>query len=344
MGVLIAVPAEASGLWQSSVASAAALPETGVNGEIRVALDSGVLYMWQSTDWVAITGAGGGDVIGAASSTANALARFSGTGGKTIKNSGITLSDAGYLTWATNVNVGNNSGRLTLNTDTVMECYSGGNLKLYVSHDDPQVSAIAADFIIEIGGGLFWDTHGLGDIGKSTYQDDILPAPRGPRDIYLKRNILWGDGSNASGMYYPSPGTSSIQHVFNDVVFKNLANTRYLEMLLTAADLIQTNCTVRLNATGSLGKLIFADVNGASNGPNASSLTLVSGVKTVANTSITANSIITLQLRTHSGTLGAAVKVVPNAGVGFTATSVNADGSTNTADNSTYTWFVIENG
>lgn len=43
------------------------------------------------------TGATPGDVIGAASSTDNAIAVFNGTGGKTIKNSTVTISTAGQI-------------------------------------------------------------------------------------------------------------------------------------------------------------------------------------------------------------------------------------------------------
>lgn len=49
-------------------------------------------------------GGGGGDVDGPASSTSNALPRFSGTTGKVIKNSGATLDDSGNLAAAGTVN------------------------------------------------------------------------------------------------------------------------------------------------------------------------------------------------------------------------------------------------
>lgn len=44
------------------------------------------------------TPSGAGDVVGAASSTDNAIVRFDGTSGKAIQNSGATLSDTGVLT------------------------------------------------------------------------------------------------------------------------------------------------------------------------------------------------------------------------------------------------------
>lgn len=48
-----------------------------------------------------VTGSGTGNVTGAASSTANAIARFSGTGGKTLKDTPqVTIDDSGIITCA----------------------------------------------------------------------------------------------------------------------------------------------------------------------------------------------------------------------------------------------------
>lgn len=49
---------------------------------------------------ISATGGGSGDVNGPASSTDNAIARFDGTGGKTLQNSGVTISDTNVLTTA----------------------------------------------------------------------------------------------------------------------------------------------------------------------------------------------------------------------------------------------------
>jgi hypothetical protein len=50
------------------------------------------------------TGSGTGDVTGAASSTDNAITRFDGTGGKTIQNSVVTISDSGAIAGIVSVN------------------------------------------------------------------------------------------------------------------------------------------------------------------------------------------------------------------------------------------------
>ena len=47
--------------------------------------------------WATVGGSGTGDVTGPASSTDNAIARFDGTGGKTIQNSQVVIDDSGNL-------------------------------------------------------------------------------------------------------------------------------------------------------------------------------------------------------------------------------------------------------
>lgn len=72
-------------------------------------------------------------------------------------------------------------------------------------------------------------------------------------------------------------------------------------------------------------------------GTNAKSgtFTLVAGTKTIANTSVTANSVIIPTLKTASGTRAGVPDCVPTAGVGFTATGA-------ATDNGTYNFVVIE--
>jgi hypothetical protein len=72
-----------------------------------VVLESGKLYRfdYDGTQFQAtrLSGSfGTGDTTGPASSTDNALARFDGTGGKTLQNSGITLDDSNVLNMADN--------------------------------------------------------------------------------------------------------------------------------------------------------------------------------------------------------------------------------------------------
>lgn len=59
-------------------------------------LSAGQTLAWNGTAWIN-SSAGAGDVVGAASSTNNALVRFDGTTGKLIKNSVVTLDDTGNM-------------------------------------------------------------------------------------------------------------------------------------------------------------------------------------------------------------------------------------------------------
>ena len=70
--------------------------------------------------WAAPPGGGGGsgDVVGPASATDNAIARFDGTTGKLIQNSGASIDDSGNIT-ATNLS-GTNTGNVTLSGENYL--------------------------------------------------------------------------------------------------------------------------------------------------------------------------------------------------------------------------------
>ena len=64
---------------------------------------SGQSLSWNGTEWVN-SNAGAGDVVGAASSTDNAITRFDGTTGKVIQNSTVTIDDTGNIANANSIN------------------------------------------------------------------------------------------------------------------------------------------------------------------------------------------------------------------------------------------------
>lgn len=69
----------------------------------------------------------------------------------------------------------------------------------------------------------------------------------------------------------------------------------------------------------------------------AGNLTLVTGTKTIANTTVTANTIIMLTRKTSGGTLGNAITYTLSAGTSFT---VNSDSA---LDTSTFSYLLVEN-
>lgn len=84
-------------LYANDTGSLARLP-AGVNGQFLKTTGAGGAPEWE-------TPTGGGDVVGPASATDNALVRFDGTSGTAIQNSNATLTDAGALTLASNLTV-----------------------------------------------------------------------------------------------------------------------------------------------------------------------------------------------------------------------------------------------
>jgi len=80
--------------------TAAAAPSAGnlVNGELAINITDGKLYYKDNAGVVrllASNSGASGDVVGPASATDNAIARFDGTTGKLIQNSAVTIGDTG---------------------------------------------------------------------------------------------------------------------------------------------------------------------------------------------------------------------------------------------------------
>ncbi len=92
-GTYISLPPSSgsSAFWGDAVANLAALPATGTIGEVRLTIDTRILYEWNGAAWVALSVAT--PVAGPASSTDNAIARFDGTTGQVIQNSAVTIAD-----------------------------------------------------------------------------------------------------------------------------------------------------------------------------------------------------------------------------------------------------------
>ena len=76
--------------------AAVVLKASGTTG-VTVAAGKQALVAWNGSDFVKVTATG--DVVGPASATDNAIARFDGTTGKLVQNSsGVTISDGNVVT------------------------------------------------------------------------------------------------------------------------------------------------------------------------------------------------------------------------------------------------------
>lgn len=100
--------------------------------------------------------------------------------------------------------------------------------------------------------------------------------------------------------------------------------------------------TLSVNGTTMLQSNVWMSTNSSlviASGPKqrAGNATLVAGTVTVANTSVTANTIVNLTRKTAGGTIGTQITYTLSAGASFTITSDSA------ADTSTFSYFLLEN-
>ena len=92
-----------------------------------------------------------------------------------------------------------------------------------------------------------------------------------------------------------------------------------------------------INTSGNVVTNQIGSTFGIKSGTNAKAgtFTLSSGSVTVANTSVTANSVIMVTLKTASGTRAGNPDIVPTSGTGFTANGA-------ATDNGTYNYVILE--
>ena len=114
-------------LYYSSTTTNVPLAANLVNGELAINITDGKLFYKDNAGAVQViaTKAGSaGDVVGPASATDEAVARFDLTTGKLIQNSVVTITDAGAVAGATQLNVDN----IQLNGNDISTTDTNGNL------------------------------------------------------------------------------------------------------------------------------------------------------------------------------------------------------------------------
>jgi hypothetical protein len=184
---------------------------------------------------IAASGGGGsGDVVGPASSTDNAVARFDGTTGKLVQNSSFVVNDSGEVTtgiWKgteitvpyggtgvatlTGIVKGNGASAFsaaTAGTDylappsgtAILKANSGGALANAVAGTDYQ-AAITATGILK--------GAGSGSVGSATAGTDYLAPPSGT--AILKANSGGALANAVAGTDY-APATSGTSILYGD--------------------------------------------------------------------------------------------------------------------------------
>jgi len=174
----------------TNVPLAANLTSTSSGVELALNYADGKLYYKNSSGTVTLlasTSGASGDVVGPASATDNALARFDLTTGKLIQNSVGILSDAGILTGLTGITSSGSitfssltSGRVSytttagLQTDSANLLYSGTDLTVYGLTVGRGAGAVANNTVVGSGAlgtvntGAFNDAFGFNSLSLNT--------------------------------------------------------------------------------------------------------------------------------------------------------------------------------
>jgi hypothetical protein len=151
---------------------------------------------------ITISAAGTGDVAGPGSATDNAIARFDGTTGKLIQNSGVTITDGGVLTTTANVSVngvtiGKGTGTGTSNLAigaTAGDSMTTGRQNTFVGVD--------AGTAVTSGEDNTFVGYGAGDQASSSSDNTCLGKWAGIQISTGSFNTAIGSGAYAGGGAY----------------------------------------------------------------------------------------------------------------------------------------------
>lgn len=311
------------------------------------ATEPGVGVDWE-TVWQAAA-SGSGDVVGPASATDNALARFDGTTGKLIQNSTATLSDAGALT-VTDATV---SGTLTAS-------HIHGNLagSVYTHVRNESGSAIAKGTPVYVTG--FSVGHSLSLVGRADSSSAATMPAIGILDAELANNasghcVITGiiENLDTSGLAVNAPlyvasggGLTATApdvraqpiaivervNVNNGAIIVTPAATNGSLASQSAASVSITGGsiggTTSINTTGSLTAAGTVSFTSATAGAVSTSADItVNGVRVGRG----AGSAVTLNMACGSGALANNTTGTGNTAGGASALGANTEGLRNTA-------------
>ena len=227
----------------------------------------------QNANAVAITGgtitgvSGLGDVVGPASSTDNAVARFDSTTGKLLQNSVVTIGDTGAVTGVTTL------AASTSVTTPIVQATNSAGLALKNSAGTTQISMGA-------GGGDNITLASSTNINGTNAQVDISPTgtghvhikPTGVNSIEIAPTYV-GEMDNVTiGAITPAAGTFTLvsNTRINPRVLASTANSAtptlntdsYDMMVITGQSVAITNFSTNLTGTPVNGQKLWISITG----------------------------------------------------------------------------------
>lgn len=204
---------------------------------------SGEILKWNGSAWInnTLAEAGIGDTTGPGSSTDNAIARFDGTGGKTLQNSGITIDDSdnvsglGTLTSA--------SGTLTIDETASLSNY----LQNVVEDTTPQLGG-------DLDGQSTYDLNNIVNIDVEGYTDFAeISAPTDPAANTVR---LWAQDEG---------GFSVIHHKDSNGIDVEVARDTVHVVRNTTGSTLSKGDVVYINGSnGTFPTVALADASTAS--------------------------------------------------------------------------------
>jgi hypothetical protein len=164
-----------------------------------------------------------------------------------------------------------------------------------------------------------WVSNNLSDVGSF----DAGVNRRGPRNVYVGTGVFFGAGSQQ--ILQAGTNRTRLQGEQWDM-YSDSSGTYYMEHILNngGLHLIQTNCGFRFNTVsgaGAPGVLIFANENGAANGPRCFNTTLTGTTTVISNPTVTVDTVAIISVKT--GVNQGFHTFTPSAG-SLTITSSNA--------------------
>ena len=268
--------------------------------------------------WVTATG-GAGDVNGPASATDNAIARYDGTGGKTIQNSAVTISDTGVL-----ATVGTSSG-VTIAGTTISTNSTSGALQV-------------------VGGVGVGGTINIGGLGQSNFAGAIVQT--GSLLANQTSATAFGFSSARSNFYsFGANAATAGQFYFNTLSSDASINVIPLFItstgISTSVSLVNTSPTAGLGyGTGAGGAVtqITSRTTGVTLSKVSGAITLFAAAGsataasfTVTNTAVAATDVV--QVSVKSGTNKYLVHVTATAAGSFEITFQTTGGTASTSGN-----------